>query len=139
LLLFFCFDFYLVLFGSEGTVNFSTLTAQQAAELYKDAPQSSFPRSEVLGQPFSGLLLRSGACKSKGEAKRILAAGGVTVNNNKVSYLFFFFSHSRSCLSSNIISQLKDKNCLLLLLLLLFFINPTGDRRWCSRVRISPD
>jgi len=66
-------------------VDLANITATEAAEVFKDAPQSHMAESEVLGQAFPNILVACGACKSKSEAKRVIGAGGVSVNNHKAS------------------------------------------------------
>ena len=54
-------------------------------ELVRDAPSSNWARSEFgKGLDPVALLVRTGLAKSKGEARRFLAQGGVYVNNRRV-------------------------------------------------------
>ena len=72
-------------------MDLANITAKEATEVFKDAPHSHMAESEVLGQTFPNILVACGACKSKSEAKRIISAGGVFVNNHKASARVFFF------------------------------------------------
>ena len=92
---FFLFDFSVILavaekssfpalFGADGTPNLEGLTASQAEDLFKDAPKTSLPESEVIGHPLLNLLVKCEASKSKGDGKRMIAAGALSVNNTKV-------------------------------------------------------
>ena len=67
-----------ILFGA----NFShdDLTAEMLEILARETPCSNLPQ---LPMPLSDALAAAGACKSKGEAKRLIAGGGVSVNGKK--------------------------------------------------------
>jgi len=50
----------------------------------KDLPCAELGRSDVVGKPVIDVMVSSGLMKSKGEARRLLANGGVFVNNKKI-------------------------------------------------------
>lgn len=63
----------------------SGLTDETLAAAFAEVPQSEVALPELqLGMPLTDLLPRIGMVGSKGEAKRLLTAGGVYVNNRRV-------------------------------------------------------
>ncbi len=71
-----------VLFG--GTVE--GLGAKEIEDIFADVPASELPRSafEADGKPVLDLLTETGIFKSKGEARRLITAGGIYINNVRV-------------------------------------------------------
>jgi len=70
-----------VLFGG----SLDGLTDDDLAALAPDVPHSDIPRTELEpGVPIVDLLVARGLCSSKGEARRLIAGGGVYVNNVRV-------------------------------------------------------
>jgi tyrosyl-tRNA synthetase len=71
-----------VLFGGE----ISGLSADAIQEIFAEVPSSEIP-AEQLGGTYSivDLLTDSGLVKSKGEARRSIAEGGIYINNRRVS------------------------------------------------------
>jgi tyrosyl-tRNA synthetase len=61
------------------THNYAELLA-----VLKDVPSVTLPRSSVVGQPLSGLMVACRATASKGEARRLVKGGGVYVNSKRV-------------------------------------------------------
>jgi tyrosyl-tRNA synthetase len=62
---------------------FGPRTADSAVE---GAPTTEVPRAEIeAGLPLVDLMVRCGLSKSKGEARRLLAGGGVNVNEERVT------------------------------------------------------
>jgi tyrosyl-tRNA synthetase len=59
------------------------LTAAEIEDIFAEAPASELPKMELEGdgKPLVDLLADTGLAKSKGEARRLLASGGVYVNN----------------------------------------------------------
>jgi len=49
-----------------------------------DAPTASFKKAEVEGLPIIELALRTGACASKSEARRLVKSNGLYLNNRRV-------------------------------------------------------
>ena len=71
-----------VLFGGDMT----GLRDRDLEDIFADVPSFSIVRSELdAGMKITDALVRSGAAKSKGEATRLIAGGGVYLNNIRVS------------------------------------------------------
>jgi tyrosyl-tRNA synthetase len=71
-----------VLFGGE----ISGLTAAEIADIFADVPSCTLPKSQ-LENSFSivDLMVSSGMAKSKGEARRAIDEGGISLNNRRVA------------------------------------------------------
>lgn len=71
-----------VLFGGE----IAGLSADDIADIFADVPSSELGKAlfEGPGAPVAELLVETGLVKSKSEARRLLASGGVYVNNVRV-------------------------------------------------------
>lgn len=63
------------------------LSAAEIGEIFADVPSTELPRTafEGEGKPVVDLLAEAGLVKSKGEARRLIAAGGAYVNNVRVT------------------------------------------------------
>ncbi|MEJ5199671.1 MAG: tyrosine--tRNA ligase [Anaerolineae bacterium] len=63
------------------------LSADEIGEIFAEVPSCEMPRSafEGEGKPVVDLLAEAGLVKSKGEARRLIAAGGAYVNNIRVT------------------------------------------------------
>mgnify|MGYP002380119405 CR=1 FL=1 len=59
-------------------------TRTELLAVLKDVPSVTLPRSSVVGQPLSGLMVACRATASKGEARRLVKGGGVYVNSKRV-------------------------------------------------------
>ena len=72
-----------VLFGEE----IGDLTVAQVEEIFRDVPSSELPRAALAapGMPLVDLLASTGLASSKGEARRAIEGGGISVNNRRVS------------------------------------------------------
>jgi tyrosyl-tRNA synthetase len=71
-----------VLFGGE----IGGLTAAEIADIFADVPSSRLPKSQLEGAlSIVELLVSSGVSKSKGEARRSIEAGGISLNNHRVA------------------------------------------------------
>ena len=72
-----------VLFGGE----VSGLNAADIEDIFGDVPSAELPRPKVQGQGLSivDLLAASGLAKSKGEARRSIAEGGIYLNNRRAA------------------------------------------------------
>lgn len=71
-----------VLFGGEIT----GLTAAEIAEVFADVPSSQLPKSQLESSlTLVDLMVASGVAKSKGEARRSIEAGGISLNNHRVT------------------------------------------------------
>ncbi len=71
-----------VLFGKEIT----GLSDRDLLEIFADVPSVEIPKTELAaGMRLTDLLVRAGACRSKGEANRAIKGGGVYVNNRRVA------------------------------------------------------
>ncbi len=59
------------------------LSADEIGDIFSEAPSCDMPRSafEGAGKPLVDVLVEAGVTKSKGEARRLIASGGVYVNN----------------------------------------------------------
>ncbi len=71
-----------VLFGGE----ISGLSAGEIEDIFADVPSSTLAKSRLAGEglPVVDLLVESGVVKSKGEARRAIAEGGIYLNNQRV-------------------------------------------------------
>jgi tyrosyl-tRNA synthetase len=71
-----------VLFGKE----LDGLSARDVLDIFADVPSTEMDKSRFEGQTplLSNLLVTCGLASSKGEAKRLIQAGGVCVNNRRV-------------------------------------------------------
>ncbi len=71
-----------VLFGGE----IAGLTASEVRDIFQDVPSSEIPKTRFEGHGLSiiELLAETQVAKSKGEARRLLQGGGVSLNNHKV-------------------------------------------------------
>jgi tyrosyl-tRNA synthetase len=72
-----------VLFGGE----ISGLSAEAIQDIFADVPSSELPGEQLSGLDYSivDLLASTTLVKSKGEARRAIAEGGIYVNNRRVS------------------------------------------------------
>jgi tyrosyl-tRNA synthetase len=71
-----------VLFGGE----IRGLTAADIADIFADVPSSALPKSDFeTGINIVDLLAESGLSASKGEARRSISEGGISVNNQRVT------------------------------------------------------
>ena len=72
-----------VLFGGE----IEGLSADEVADIFSDVPSSQVPRESFAGEGIAAveLLATTGVASSKGEARRLLAGGGVYLNNVRLS------------------------------------------------------
>jgi tyrosyl-tRNA synthetase len=72
-----------VLFGGE----ISGLSAEAIQDIFADVPSSELPGEQLSGTEYSivDLLASTSLVKSKGEARRAIAEGGIYVNNRRVS------------------------------------------------------
>ena len=66
-----------VLFGKE----ISGLSVQEILEIFADVPSTELERSKLDGFTLGDALVVAGLVPSKGEAKRLVQSGGVSVNN----------------------------------------------------------
>ncbi len=71
-----------VLFGGE----IAGLKASEVQDIFQDVPSSEIPKTRFEGDGLSivELLAETQVAKSKGEARRLLQGGGVSLNNHKV-------------------------------------------------------
>lgn len=53
--------------------------------LFEGVPQRTLPRSEILGRSLVDLAIQLGLVKTKAEGRRLIAAGGLYLNNGKVT------------------------------------------------------
>lgn len=70
-----------VLFGG----NIDNISAKQLEEIFGDVPSVSLDSSSVLGVNVIDIFVQAGALKSKGEARRLLAQGGIYLNSNRIT------------------------------------------------------
>jgi tyrosyl-tRNA synthetase len=70
-----------VLFGG----SFDGLAATDLLAIFANVPSCELPRDAVVGKPVLEVAAAAGLCASKGEARRLLQQGGLTVNNVRVS------------------------------------------------------
>ena len=71
-----------VLFGQE----ISGLSDQDLNRIFVDVPSMSMPRDRLnAGMDLLDVLCETGLCTSRGEAKKLVKAGGAYINNNQVT------------------------------------------------------
>lgn len=72
-----------VLFGGE----IAGLSSADIQEIFADVPSSELARTslEGTGLPVIDLLVSSGVAKSRGEARRSIDEGGISINNQRVT------------------------------------------------------
>jgi tyrosyl-tRNA synthetase len=70
-----------VLFGE----SMQGLKAEQLLGIFADVPSCELTRDDVSDQNILDVALRSGLCKSKGDARRLIQNGGLYMNNDRVS------------------------------------------------------
>ena len=70
-----------VLFGG----SLDGVSAADLEAIAADIPSASLPRDQVLGQALVDVAVSAGFLKSKGEARRLIQGGGLSVNNVKVA------------------------------------------------------
>ncbi len=61
------------------------LKADELLAVFADVPSTELPRDQVVGQPVMNVAADAGLCKSRGEARRLVQGGGLSLNNQKVS------------------------------------------------------
>lgn len=71
-----------ILFGAEIT----GLSDAELVEIFADVPSRELQRSQLEGEglPLADALMEAGLAQSKGEARRLLQQGGISINNRKV-------------------------------------------------------
>lgn len=72
-----------ILFGGE----IAGISERELLDIFGDVPSVDVPRASLEGEgmPFPDLAAASGAAKSKGEARRLLQGGGLSLNNARVA------------------------------------------------------
>ena len=70
------------------------LAADDLLGIFADVPSAELPRDAVLGKTILDVAAASGLCSSKGEARRLIQQGGLTVNNVRVTDLAQVFDTS---------------------------------------------
>ncbi len=70
-----------VLFGG----SLQGLADKQLEEIFSDVPSSSLPRSKAVGMAILDLFTNANLVKSKGEARRLISAGGAYLNNERIT------------------------------------------------------
>ena len=70
-----------VLFGG----SLDGLTAADLEGIAADVPSAELPATDVLGKPVIDVAVAAGFLKSKGEARRLVQGGGLSLNNIKVT------------------------------------------------------
>lgn len=68
-----------VLFG--GSID--GLSARQLLEIVADVPSVKLPVSTVIDTPIVDFVVKSGACTSKAQVRRLIQAGGLYINNQR--------------------------------------------------------
>ena len=70
-----------VLFGGEIT----NISADDLLAIFVDVPSIELPLDAIAGKGVVDIAVGSGLMKSKGEARRLIANGGLYINNQRVS------------------------------------------------------
>lgn len=70
-----------VLFGE----SMDGLNAEDIMGIFADASSAELARSDIDGADWPAVMMMSGLCKSKGEARRLIQNGGFYVNNRRVT------------------------------------------------------
>jgi len=79
-----------VLFGG----SLDGLDVSDLSAVFADVPSSELPRDAVVGKPVLEVVSAAGLCASKGEARRLMQQGGLTVNNVRVADVAAVFDAS---------------------------------------------
>lgn len=75
-----------ILFGNATGSALASLSEQQFLEIMEGVPNAVIPRSVIeQGADLVSLMVETGFLPSKGEAKKLLQAGGISLNKNKLS------------------------------------------------------
>ncbi len=70
-----------VLFGS----SLEGLRDRDLNEIFRDVPSTNMPRDKLQsGVPLLDLLIETGVCSSKGQGRRLVKGGGLSINNQRV-------------------------------------------------------
>ncbi len=69
-----------VLFGG----SFDGLNASDLLAVFANVPSSELPFDGVVGRPVLEVIVAAGLCASKGEARRLMQQGGLTVNSHRI-------------------------------------------------------
>ncbi|NLL82894.1 MAG: tyrosine--tRNA ligase [Lentisphaerae bacterium] len=77
-----------VLFGG----SFEGLMADDLLTIFADVPSAQLSAADVLEKPVVDVAALSGLCNSKGEARRLLQQGGLSINNERVTDPLAVFS-----------------------------------------------
>ena len=70
-----------VLFGG----SLEGVSAADLEAIAADVPSGTLPREAVIGKPLVDVAVAAGFVKSKGEARRLIQGGGISLNNEKVT------------------------------------------------------
>lgn len=68
----------------EGFNRLILLSVPELLAVMKDVPSVTLPRSSVVGQALTALMVAGRVTTSKGEARRLVKSGGVYVNSKRV-------------------------------------------------------
>ena len=100
-----------VLFGEK----IENLDEATIAQIFKDVPSVQLERARLeAGLPLIDALTESGACKSKGEARKLIQGGGANVNNHKISELEYVLGVKDLASASHIVLRTGTKNYVVL-------------------------
>jgi len=61
------------------------LKADELLAVFANVPSTELPRNQVVGQPVMNVAADAGLCKSRGEARRLVQGGGLSINNRRVT------------------------------------------------------
>lgn len=75
-----------ILFGNASTEALASLNEKQLLQVMEGVPTAEITRNQIeAGYDLISLLADTGVTPSKGEAKKLLAAGGVAINKEKIA------------------------------------------------------
>ena len=95
-----------ILFGSE----IVGLNDQELTGIFADVPSSAMSKDKLAeGIAILDILTESGLCTSKGEAKKLIKAGGAYINNNRINEMDFTVNTSSLASESVIILRSGKK------------------------------
>ncbi len=99
------------LFGGE----IETLSAEEIADIFSEVPRGKMPADTLSGEgcPLLNLLTESGFLKSRGEAKRAVAEGGIYINNHRASDERMMVTKEHRIEGKYLLLRRGKKNCFL--------------------------
>ncbi|WP_432713280.1 tyrosine--tRNA ligase [Pedobacter sp.] len=105
------------LFGNGSLAFFATLSDEQVLEIFEGIPQYTISKEELSAGIDASTLLaeKTAVFASKGEAKKLIQGGGVSLNKEKIKEASAVFNHTNLLNQKYLIVQKGKKNYFLLI------------------------